>query len=166
MKSMRNGECGMRNRCRRMVHSAFQIPHSALSAKSGWTVALSMCIVTVFGGGPRVPRSTLSGVYTAAQAAQGQALYAMRCRSCHTPAGHVSMFQERWAGHPLSEPFQYISENMPKDSPGSLSPEETTAALAYFLQLMGMPPGSDSLSADTAVLDSIRIDTVTTRRNQ
>ena len=138
----------------------------------GWTAAVTACILTGLPGRAEQvhtalsPRSTLSGVYTATQAAQGQALYAMRCRSCHTPAGHASMFQERWAGHPLSEPFQYISENMPKDSPGSLSPEETTAALAYFLQLMGMPPGNDSLSADAQALDSIRIDTVTTRRNQ
>jgi len=142
-------------------------------ARVGWTGALSACILS--GAAAHTtgqslaalsPRSTLSGVYTAAQAAQGQALYAMRCRSCHTPGGHASTFQERWSGHPLSEPFQFISENMPKDSPGSLSPEETTAALAYFLQLMGMPPGNDSLSADVQVLDSIRIDTVTTRRNQ
>jgi mono/diheme cytochrome c family protein len=108
-------------------------------------------------------RSSTSGVYTAAQAAQGQDLYVMRCRSCHTPAGQAMMFKDRWTGHLLAEPFQFINENMPKDSPGALSPEETANVLAYVLQFSGMPAGKDTLPADPDALNHIQFDTVATQ---
>ena len=139
-----------------------------LLSRGGWTLLLPACILSGGaghgpGGAARLaPRSTLRGVFLLEQAEKGQELYAGRCRSCHTPAAHVVNFKTNWAGRPLAEPFQYISENMPKDNPGTLSPEETTVVLAYFLQLMGMPPGKDSLPADSAALSEIRIDTLAT----
>src|SRR4051812_14943705 len=105
-----------------------------------WTTFQTGCIlmgITGLRGAPNgagKPRSSLSGVFTAEQAEQGQDLYATRCRSCHTQAGHAKTFKDRWAGRPLSEPFEFIGENMPKDSPGTLSPEETAVVLAYMLQ--------------------------------
>ena len=108
-------------------------------------------------------RSSQGGVFSASQAEQGQELYGLRCRSCHTPAGQAMMFKDRWAGHPLSEPFQFISENMPKDSPGALSPEETAAVLSYVLQFSGMPAGKDTLPADPDALGHIQFDTLATQ---
>ena len=140
-----------------------------LAFRGGWTVLLLACILSGApghgSGGPAraAPRSTLTGVFLLEQAGKGQELYAGRCRSCHTQAAHIVNFKTNWAGRPLAEPFQYISENMPKDNPGTLSSEETTVVLAYFLQLIGMPPGKDSLPADSAALSEIRIDTLTTQ---
>ena len=114
-------------------------------------------------GATSEPRSSRSGVYTDAQAEQGQELYGMRCRSCHTPAGQAMMFKDRWAGHSLSDPFQFITENMPKDSPGTLSPEETAAVLSYILQFSGMPPGKDTLPADSDALSQVQFDTLATQ---
>jgi mono/diheme cytochrome c family protein len=125
--------------------------------------ALGRAQTAVSTPGPAAARSTLDGVFTAVQALAGREEYAGRCRSCHTQAAHVLTFKAAWAGRPLSEPFQYISENMPKDSPGSLRPEETAVVLSYFLQLIGMPAGRDTLPADVEALGTIRIDTVATQ---
>jgi mono/diheme cytochrome c family protein len=105
-------------------------------------------------------RSTFSGVFTAAQAAEGGELYAGLCRACHTPSAHAGTFKETWNGQALSEPFGYLLENMPKDSPGTLSPEEVAMLLAYFLQLLGMPAGQQELPADASAVTHIVIDPV------
>ena len=108
--------------------------------------------------------STQGGVYTAAQAAEGGELYALRCASCHPAATHTGpAFATKWDGHALSELFQYISEEMPKQDPGSLSPEEYALALAYMLKLNGMPAGPVALSSDPKALQKIRIDLKPTR---
>jgi hypothetical protein len=108
------------------------------------------------GGG----RSTLSGVFNAGQASEGAEVYAARCRACHTQAAHVTTFKQAWSGRPLAEPFGYLLESMPKDSPGTLSAGETAVLLAYFLQMIGMPAGNDTLPADAAALNAIQIDTL------
>lgn len=109
---------------------------------------------------PVPSRSTLDGVFTAGQAAAGRKLYGLRCRSCHTPEGHSATIKAKWSGRPLSELFQYISENMPKDNPGGLEPDEDVQTLAYLLQTTGMPSGTGGLSGDEAELSAIRFDTL------
>ena len=112
---------------------------------------------------PSPTRSTLDGVFTSGQATAGRKLYGLRCKSCHTPEGHSATIKAKWNGRLLSELFQYISENMPKDNPGGLEPDEDVQALAYLLQTTGMPAGNDALAADEAALSAIRFDTLGTR---
>ncbi|MBI4503281.1 MAG: cytochrome c [Gemmatimonadetes bacterium] len=134
----------------------------------GWTLLLSACMLTGHAKpgegqtGTASSRSTLAGVYLAQQAEKGQELYAGRCRSCHTQAAHIVSFKSAWTGQSLAEPFQYLMDEMPKDNPGTLSAEETADLVAYFLRLIGMPAGTDSLSADPEALKSIQIDTLAT----
>ena len=109
-------------------------------------------------------RSTLTGVFTVRQADRGQEVHAGMCRSCHTGAMPTPTFKEKWAGRPLSDLFEYVSTEMPKNSPGSLNPEDYTLVLAYLLQMVGMPAGKDELPADTVALSRIRFDTVSTRK--
>jgi mono/diheme cytochrome c family protein len=105
-------------------------------------------------------RSTLAGVYSAEQASRGQDVYAGMCKSCHTAASHTGVtFQKLWDGRSLSELFGYISTKMPKNEPGSLSPEEYADLLAYLLKLNQMPAGSADLTPDTTMLGAIRIET-------
>lgn len=104
-------------------------------------------------------RSTVAGVYTADQAAQGQQIYELTCRSCHLPVTHTGpAFVAAWQGRPLWDLFRYIRELMPKNDPGILSPRETTRVLAYLLRMNGMPPGNDALPADSTTLSRIRIE--------
>ncbi len=106
-------------------------------------------------------RTTMDGVYTAAQATKGADVFAAYCRSCHTPTVHTGApFRAKWFGHPLGELFGYLRREMPKNEPGSMSDDEYALALAYLLRMNGMPAGAESLSADSAALHRIRLDSV------
>ena len=109
-------------------------------------------------GTPDSTRSTRTGVYSAGQAVSGKALYAMHCVSCHTAISHTGPeFVTKWEGRPFWELFSFIRESMPKSEPGSLSPREYIAVLAYMLEMNGMPAGPIELPADSSGLAQIRI---------
>lgn len=106
-------------------------------------------------------RTTMDGVYTAAQAAQGRDLFASACQSCHTPTVHAGPpFKAKWFGRDLGTLFGYLRAEMPKSDPGSLSDEEYVQAIAYLLRINGMPTGSQPLAVDSAALATIRLDSV------
>lgn len=106
-----------------------------------------------------VERTTRSGVYTAEQASRGGDVYAMQCRSCHTPASHTgTVFASWWDRKTLSELFQFVATRMPKNEPGSLAPEEYAQVVAYLLKMNDMPPGDAELPADSLALRKIRIE--------
>jgi mono/diheme cytochrome c family protein len=109
--------------------------------------------------GPSTQRSTSSGVYSADQATRGRDVYAMQCKSCHTPASHTgAIFAAWWDRKPLSDLYQFIVTRMPKNEPGSLQPDEYADVLAYLLKLNELPSGSDPLPADSMALKKIRIE--------
>ncbi len=112
-------------------------------------------------GAPTRTRTTLGGVYTAAQAARGQDTYEVLCRGCHTPASHTgATFTTWWSGQLVSDLFSYIGQSMPDNDPGSLAPEESADLVAYLLSLNAMPPGTIELPPDSAALSTIRIQAV------
>jgi mono/diheme cytochrome c family protein len=109
------------------------------------------------------PPTTAGGVYAPQQADRGKDVYASLCTGCHTPDSHTGQqFIGSWIGHQLVELFRYISESMPKDNPGALSPQEYVDVTSYILKLNRMPAGQSELPADTTVLSKIRIDTTKT----
>ena len=122
-------------------------------------VAMLLCGVVVAASQPSGLRS---GVYTAAQAEQGAALYEIRCLSCHgTMTAFVPevaallgdhTFRNRWTGRSVSELFELIQVEMPQDSPGSLSPQETAQLVAYILSGHRIPAGETPLPHDPALL--------------
>lgn len=104
--------------------------------------------------------STLSGVYTTEQASRGKDVYAGNCRSCHTPMSHTGeMFSIWWRGKELSDLFTFVSTQMPKNDPGSLSAEDAADIVAYLLQMNGMPAGKAELYPDADSLKRYRIET-------
>jgi len=100
-------------------------------------------------------KSVKAGVYTAAQADRGQALYRSKCASCHAPNRFTDdLFYTSFAGKPLWEMFDVISDTMPEDNPGSMKPGEYVDIMAYLLKVnsfptgeMELPTGKDALSA-------------------
>ena len=132
---------------------------------TGWTAALAACIVV--GGASTATaqarsemRSTLTGVFTDAQAARGKDIYIGTCRECHTPASHTGVvFKNLWGGKRLSDLLDFMQEKMPKNSPGSLTGEEYAAVTAYILLLNGLPSGADELPSDATAARRIRIET-------
>ena len=99
--------------------------------------------------------SVKAGVYTAAQADRGQALFRSKCASCHAPNRFTDdLFYTSFAGKPLWEMFDVISDTMPEDNPGGMKPEEYVDVMAYLLKLNNfatgdteLPTGKDALSA-------------------
>jgi mono/diheme cytochrome c family protein len=102
------------------------------------------------------PASAGPGIYTAAQAAQGQQVFRTVCSACHGMNEFTGpIFQMTWMADPVGHLFQHISVAMPQDSPGSLKPEEYAAVVAYFLQLNGRPPGTTPLPTDLEQLSKL-----------
>ena len=111
--------------------------------------------------------STASGVYSEAQAVRGRDVYLGSCKSCHAPESHTGeLFRSRWEGRALSELFNYIRAEMPKNEPGSLSPQESADVLAYLLKLNRMPTGAADVATDSVALKAIRIETPITVRKE
>jgi mono/diheme cytochrome c family protein len=100
--------------------------------------------------------SVKAGVYTAAQAERGQSMYRSKCASCHAPNRFTDdFFYQSFAGKPLWEMFEVISDSMPEDNPGSLKAAEYADVIAYLLQLNKFPAGESELPADKDALSGI-----------
>ncbi len=81
--------------------------------------------------------------YTTAQADAGEAVYRGRCAVCHrgnfqgsfeAPELAGPNFRNTWGSRPLSELLELVSATMPPDEAGTMSPQETTAVIAYILR--------------------------------
>ena len=101
-------------------------------------------------------KSVKDGVYTAAQADRGQAVFRSKCASCHAPNRFTDdLFYTSFAGKPLWEMFDVISDSMPEDNPGSLKKEEYADVIAYLLKLNNFPTGETDLPIDKDALSAI-----------
>jgi glycine/D-amino acid oxidase-like deaminating enzyme/mono/diheme cytochrome c family protein len=122
----------------------------AFSLKMSETVATSTNSGT--------PVSSLTGVYSQAQARRGAENYRKYCSACHMPATHSGdAFKTTWSGRSAADLFDYLRTTMPNDNPGRLSRRQYADIVAYLLQLNGMPAGPRLLSADAKQLEQIRI---------
>ena len=130
------------------------------------TIFLAMAAILLSTAGPAVSQPAMtvwSGVYTDDQAARGATLYQSNCVMCHgaTLQGNgeapplVGRFIPDWQGTSLADLFEKIHDTMPLFAPGSLSPDNTGAILAFVLKSNGFPAGTTALSVDGAALKQI-----------
>ena len=111
------------------------------------------------GRGATAQRTTLSGIYTAAQATAGEEIYMTFCVSCHPTVTYTGpAFKVHWQGKPLSDLYDWVSEKMPKNEPGSLTPKQSVEAIAYILRLNKLPAGQAPLTTDWNALNKIKIE--------
>ena len=104
-------------------------------------------------------KSVKAGVYTAAQADRGVTLFKSKCASCHAPNRFTDdLFYTSFAGKPLWEMFDVISDSMPEDNPGSLNKEEYADVIAYLLKLNNFPAGDTDLPIDKDALSLIMME--------
>ena len=105
-------------------------------------------------------KSVKSGVYSASQAERGETLYKKHCASCHAPSRFTDdqLFLTPYAGKPLWEMFEVISDSMPEDNPGGLKPEEYADVIAVLLKMNGFPTGQEDLPPSKNVLGTIRFE--------
>ena len=126
---------------------------------------MTLVSVSVVGTLAQAPSSVRTGIYTTAQAEQGQAVFDDQCVSCHGPltafvpemaallADHT--FRSRWTGRSVGELFALIRDEMPQDAPGTLSPEQTADLVAYILSGNRLPAGEAPLTGDVEQLSRI-----------
>jgi len=126
--------------------------------------ALAALVTTGVIAHAQAPRTVQDGVYTAAQANRGVAVYGQQCASCHGatlqgvsgPPLQGDLFVSRWQTEPLSALVSRIQKTMPADAPGKLTSEQTADLVAHVLNRNGFPAGTTELAATEAATDVIR----------
>jgi ankyrin repeat protein len=110
------------------------------------------------------PRAIASGVFTAAQAERGQAIYRRACAACHletllgdsvSPPLTGPSFMNRYAGSTLHDMVSAIRASMPQNAPDSLGDQAYVDLVGYLLSANGSPPGSRDLPIDVNELGRI-----------
>ena len=99
-------------------------------------------------------RTTLSGVFTAEQAKNGERVFQSRCAACHGSDLHATDpevpdltddgFKPGWVGKTVANRYRNIRIAMPAGAPGSLDDQTYIDIVAYILQFNGMPPGNQN----------------------
>jgi len=99
-----------------------------------------------------------SGVYTAAQAERGRAVYEEHCIECHhgdlDPQNTASRligdrFLDRWREETVEYLFNFVSTSMPRRAPASLTKNAYLDAVGFLFHLNKFPAGNRELTLDT-----------------
>ncbi len=128
--------------------------------------AVLACVVAMAPTAVAQRKTVWSGIYTAAQAAQGKRDYDLHCAGCHgTELGGLEGpplaggdFLRNWIEDDLHNLVDKVQTRMPGDAPGSLSLKESTDIVSYMLEANQFPAGTTELPADLKALESIRIE--------
>jgi mono/diheme cytochrome c family protein len=117
---------------------------------------------------PAGTRSTASGVFTAAQAKNGEQAFQAKCASCHGPDLHSSdpeapdltegAFRFGWQGKTLANRFEQIRSTMPYGNSRSLDDQTYVDIVAYILSFNGIPAGNQMLAPDVPALEKIIVE--------
>ena len=124
-------------------------------------VALFVCSAAVLHA--QAPRTVRDGVFTDAQAARGQQIYAKACVSCHGPSLEGAQapplvgeaFLSRWRKDPVVELANKIRHTMPSDAQGTLTLQQSAELVAHLLKAGGFPAGTTELPAEETALARI-----------
>ena len=125
--------------------------------RSAWTVTVTLAVMAFAGSfwtlAAQGNRTVADGVYTAAQAARGQAIYEKQCRGCHGPALGGGLgpplagtpFLSVWGTSSVADLVDKIEHTMPASNPGTLSRGDATDLVAHLLKTNGFPAGAADL---------------------
>jgi mono/diheme cytochrome c family protein len=120
-----------------------------------WTTALALS-ASLAG---QAPKTAGDGVYSAAQATRGQAVFESSCTACHDAARFTGGdFMKNWSGKSMGELFKVTSTTMPEDNPGALQSQQYADVLAYFLKLNEFPSGTEELKGSAEAMNGIKIE--------
>jgi mono/diheme cytochrome c family protein len=126
------------------------------------TFALLLALGALVQG--QATRTVQDGVYSDAQAARGQTLYAQRCAGCHGPALAGAQapplageaFVAKWRMEPLSALFIKIRYTMPPAATAPLTSEQGVELVAHILKTNALPAGTTELPAADMETSAIR----------
>jgi len=130
------------------------------------TLVVALTDERVSGGTPTQDGvlSVWDGVYTAAQADRGTAVYASHCSRCHGEAAagrenplNGERFADHWEARTLADLFRRIAAMPPGASADAVAPADKRDVMAYVLRSNGFPEGNAELPANDEGLAAIRI---------
>lgn len=110
-------------------------------------------------------KTTWDGVFTEAQVARGERLYAASCASCHgsdlaggemAPGLVGGEFSANWNDLSLKDLLDRMYGTMPQNAPRSLTREQDADILSFVLRRGGFPAGAENLSGQGAELQDIK----------
>lgn len=105
-----------------------------------------------------------TGVFTAEQAERGAAIFSMNCAGCHGAqlqggmGPRLNPIDESFHGVSLAAVYNFVSQNMPLNAPGSLEPQQYADVISFVLSQNGFPAGEAELPADAEQLEQFTID--------
>src|SRR5437870_405058 len=156
-------------RARRLLAAAL-----ATAALAGVGLVVGGVPVRAAQDAPKPARSTWDGIYTKEQAARGEEIYLQHCAMCHGEAllgdptigaaNLVGDFKQGWDTRPLARLFTKINRDMPGDSPGSLSRQQTADVLSFLLQKNNFPAGPQGLDPELEALGQITFEATRSKK--
>lgn len=117
---------------------------------------LSLAVAAVSAAAQEDRTTVWDGVYTAEQAARGEAVYKSHCLSCHQAdfSGTEEAsplvgepFMQAWREDTVGNLYTRVRNLMPFDEPATLGDAAYLDSVAYLLQANGFPAGSRELTA-------------------
>jgi ankyrin repeat protein len=111
-------------------------------------------------------KTTLDGVFSAAQVTRGREVYTRACSACHldTLAGDAVSppltgpgFMGRYTGQSAHDMITAIRGSMPQNAPDSLGDQRYVDLIAYLLSVNGGPSGTADLPIDVNALMRITV---------
>ena len=145
----------------------------ALATRAGFVAAAmvaaasaGMWIGQVAPLGAQGKTSVWDGAYSEAQAARGKDEYEYNCGNCHihdlsgdsikdVPPLATNDFLSKWYGKSVKELLDYITQNMPQDSRGSLGAKTYADVTAYILKTNMFPAGAQPLADSPALTSTV-----------
>ena len=120
----------------------------------------SLCVLAAMSAQDAKPPT-----YTADQAIRGEAVISEHCVECHGdllqgtegPALKGDSFMKWLTVRDIGAVFLKIRNTMPVDAEDSVGDQEKLDALAYLLQVNGVPEGNTELPADVDALSKMRV---------
>lgn len=136
----------------------YMIPWSPSAVRYALGVACCAFVIVAVSsavGNARQLRPLTAGIYSAEQAARGQALYEDQCASCHGMEMEGSIgpplvgadFLANYSASPVAALVDKIQDTMPFQAIGSLSREQSIDLTTYILQAGEFPAGQAELGA-------------------
>ena len=127
--------------------------HVARSLRWAGMAGASFALMFSIAAAQAPERSVKDGVFTAAQASRGRALYEQKCENCHANR----MWGQDWPEKSVFDVYDIVKNFMPEDDPGSLTAPQTRDIVAYILQNNKLPAGKSELPEAEADLKTIRL---------
>ena len=112
------------------------------------------------------PANVNDGIYTAAQAERGKAVFAMQCAGCHGDKAEGGAAGPTLSGPDFTNGYKdgsagallnKISSDMPSNAPGSPEAQQYADVFAFVLSVNKYPAGQTEAPKDPAALKGVKM---------